>query len=469
MDGDTDLLLTMETMGNSSLVLYSKREIALSMQVPALSRPALVSVTSNLHVSALINLNFTPTLLIYTQNGFFPVTLSAFLDPTCENGPIFPLSEPHSAASIDLNGDCLSDLFLTVCDSQGNRYFQVLLNAKNGNYCLVLTEKVGNSTGQVTFADVNKDGKADLLFPVGNDRIHILFNSNSASHTCEFDENALRNFTLLDLNSEISTEWKEILDLPLEMYPGTEDFPATIRLSDMDLDGYPDLLVTLQGENGPEVVYFHNTNGRVFDIDSNAEYEKIRETGGEIGGFFDLDENGVMDVLVTWRNDSGVRVRSYYNNLVEDTFHIKAVMRDGSSYSAYPGAVFTYTVTDMDMNSLYYRCTQLPLTAWFSLSPPFCLAGTGRTVTYIENLYAALPLAEHSSRMWTPIIPNSDLSVVPSAHSTEDWELLLFANPSRYLVPIIATSLSLLALLGAFILWRYGKERKMDRVRHRLS
>ena len=465
LDGETELLITTRSGQGCLLQLYQGVTPVFALPISAGSRPALLSVNSHLQVDVLINLNSVPTVLIYSGKGFNQVPLQAFADPNCLQGPILPLSEPHSAAAIDLNGDCLSDLFLTVVDAEGNLYFQVWLNAKNSKYCLVLSEKPPMSTGQVAFADVNRDGREDLVFPVGTDQIHVLLNSNSASHVCAFDGEHLTNFTLSDLGALTSTDLKKIITLPAPIDTGSPDFPPTLRLADMDLDGFPDLLVTLSEIEGSEVIFFHNIDGGSFSPDSSTEFEKVHNSSGLIGAFFDLDENGILDILMTAETEEGLAVYSFYNNLVEDTFHLKAVMRDGTSSCAFPGAVFTFTVTDMDMNSLYYRCTQQPQSAWFALLPPFCISGTGRTVTYVEDFYAALPLADHSSRMWTPIIPNSDLLVLPSSASTEDWKLELFANPSHFLVPCIITSLSVLALLGAFIIWRYGRERKKDRHR----
>lgn len=468
LDGETELLLTTESEEGSFLQLYQGVKLAFSLPIAPGSRPAVMGINSQLQVDVLVNLPTGLTVLIYSENAFKQVPFSAFADPSCLQSPFFPLSEPHSAAAIDLNGDCLADLFLTVGDLEGNTYFQVWLNAKNSKYCLVFSEKAPLEAGQVAFGDVNRDGREDLVFPVGREQVHVLFNANSASHVCEFDGN-LSNFTLMDLGAMTNTDLKEILTLPAPIYPGSLDFPPTLRLGDLDLDGFPDLLVTLDEVDGPEVLFFHNIEGRSFAPDASSEFAKIHNSSGLVGAFFDLDENGVLDILLTAQNESSLSVLSFYNNLVEDTFHLKAVMRDGTSTSAFPGAVFTYTVTDMDMNSLYYRCTQQPQSAWFALLPPFCLAGTGRTVSYVEDFYAALPLPEHSSRMWTPIIPNSDLLVLPSSGNTEDWKLQLFANPSHFLIPCIASSLSVLLLLGTFIVWRYGKERKEDRARHRFA
>lgn len=411
------------------------------------------------------------SVLVNNGASFVETSLSAFSDPDCVQGPFLPLSSPHSTAFVDLNGDCLADLFLTVVDPLGTLFFQVWLNGKNQKYCLVYHEQAPDGAGQVSFADVDRNGMDDLVFPVGEDQIFVIFNDNSQSVNCKFRPESFEHFRLPDLNGLDSTDNKTIVTLSANysLSKGEPDFPATLQLADMDLDGFPDLLAPLYDVEAQHtaMVFFANRerdSRRTFVSSGQTEYHKVRELNSLGGAFFDLNENSIMDILVTILTENKtLAVASFYNNLVADTFHLKAIMADGDNfYGCFPGAVFTFDVTDLDMNQINRRCSQQPLTAWFALQPPYCLAGTGRTVSYIENFNAAVPFAKHSSRMWTPIIPNSDLIVLPTRDNTDDWRLELFANPSDSLLYVIASNLVVLAVLGAFIIWRLHKEKQRD-------
>ena len=58
---------------------------------------------------------------------------------------------------MDLNKDCLADIFLTTADQTGV-YFEVWLNNNDGDYCLVLKELAPTGAGMVSFADIDKNG-----------------------------------------------------------------------------------------------------------------------------------------------------------------------------------------------------------------------------------------------------------------------------------------------------------------------
>lgn len=80
------------------------------------------------------------------------------------------ISNPHSNAVVDLNGDCLADLFL-VCDEQGtsNKFFQIYLNVPSptsSSPALQLAQlgRLPAGVQTVTFADMDRDGTLDMVF-----------------------------------------------------------------------------------------------------------------------------------------------------------------------------------------------------------------------------------------------------------------------------------------------------------------
>jgi hypothetical protein len=59
------------------------------------------------------------------------------------------LSVPHTAAMIDFDGDCLSDLFVTVTDAlTGRNYYEIYLRREQeqGSGALTLDEDSANQT-----------------------------------------------------------------------------------------------------------------------------------------------------------------------------------------------------------------------------------------------------------------------------------------------------------------------------------
>ena len=76
---------------------------------------------------------------------------------------------PHSNAFIDLDGDCLADLFL-VCEDPSDAQrlsYQIWVNAKEAGFKLAQSGPLphGTAPGAVTFADMDRDGTMDMVFP----------------------------------------------------------------------------------------------------------------------------------------------------------------------------------------------------------------------------------------------------------------------------------------------------------------
>lgn len=104
--------------------------------------------------------------------------------------PACKLANPHSSAFVDLNGDCLADLFL-VC-SEGSFLsskltYQIWTAVKpdskgNGSgFQLASTGQLPAGTGALSFGDVDRDGTIDVIFPTcdgsgDNCFINIAFN-----------------------------------------------------------------------------------------------------------------------------------------------------------------------------------------------------------------------------------------------------------------------------------------------------
>lgn len=88
------------------------------------------------------------------------------------------LTDPHSSAFIDLDGDCIADLFLVCAPEAGqsrNRY-QIwtgspspatandTASSSTAGFTLSKSGNLPTGAGPLTFADMNRDGTIDVLF-----------------------------------------------------------------------------------------------------------------------------------------------------------------------------------------------------------------------------------------------------------------------------------------------------------------
>lgn len=91
------------------------------------------------------------------------------------------LTNPHSNAIVDLDGDCLAgidadpsynftltqptDVFLICDDGKGRKTYQIWINKKDQGFLLSQEGTLPPGTQAISFADVDRDGTIDLIFP----------------------------------------------------------------------------------------------------------------------------------------------------------------------------------------------------------------------------------------------------------------------------------------------------------------
>jgi len=93
------------------------------------------------------------------------------------------------------------------------------------------------------------------------------------------------------------------------------------------------------------------------------------------------------------------------------------------------------------------------------LEYPFVFIGLDRTNNYIANLHIGMPFnGRDHVKMWTPIIPNSQLLFYPNL-STSKWILDVFVKPTSNAVYVVIATAIILVLLGLVIVYYHYKEK----------
>ena len=131
--------------------------------------------------------------------------------------------------------------------------------------------------------------------------------------------------------------------------------------------------------------------------------------------FIDVDEDGRLDYLIQNTENGVPSLKLVYNNIVSDSFFIKALMLNSvqtKSDNIYGdnsiGVSFRFVVTDLDDKKYVLVGSQVYQSQYLSLQLPYSFIGIGRSNNYVETFFAATSIkGELSQRMWTPIIPNS--------------------------------------------------------------
>uniref|UniRef100_A0A224Z258 Integrin alpha FG-GAP repeat containing protein 1 n=1 Tax=Rhipicephalus zambeziensis TaxID=60191 RepID=A0A224Z258_9ACAR len=393
------------------------------------------------------------------------------------------LSKPHSNSFVDLNDDMTADLMLTAHSSMEVWYW------------------VGNSTfhgpnkreypsdaavkGQSLFVDVDADGDMEHVMPVclgsadcKRSAIVVLNGSQWVTWFESFQDSA-------------NNTWKFHVD---EGQPADVAMPVALRSADVDMDGYPDFLAILEGKlpdqkkavtratlllnvHCPSCPYGRNlvpywNYGALANFDS-----------AKLAAFFDIDEDGHMDILLTnGTRQNGFHTYALRNQFSDDACFIKVLALSGLCYYdcpqghlAYgtnqPGPLVRYRIITSSGYPQESCASQLYQSAHYALQLPYSVFGLGQSPNFVDVLTVALAnneSVEHLSvhHQWTQIIPNSQMVVIPyPVNDPPSWVNKLFVTPGRQVlltfIALAGTCVFIVLIIGTLHWLEKREDRRM--------
>lgn len=388
-----------------------------------------------------------------------------------------------------------------------------------------------------TISDINRDGMLDLVFPITSrfPRLLIVYNLLNIESRYDWqsdycskhnsEDNPLTaifriltnidNTSSLEIKNDMDNNYKNVVvtiyeeenqifyndnlneytdsksvDLSLK---GTNN--AIIRIGDVNSDSYPDISFVLYNTKTKQskAYVFLNCYLSVEDIDNvdsiykrtflsecdgkSLDLSKTLNNNVDSISYFDLDDNGQLDLLIVKKDYDITNARynynltGYFNNYIYDSFFLKSILtRYKNIYvSNSIGTSYRYIATNLIGTRRMDVSFQNAQIVGYTLSLPFAFIGIGRSNNYIENFHVISSSAGHVSKynydIFTPIIPNSQLLISENYKEYDNklnWNLELIVNPiSKLLLLIIVIGAILLILLGA-IIYLHRQEVKED-------
>ncbi|KAF9410987.1 hypothetical protein HW555_010119 [Spodoptera exigua] len=379
---------------------------------------------------------------------------------------------PHSHSFLDVNEDDAADLLVTTTTNVEVWLNDELEGFKFSNSIELL---VGHPTiyGQALFLDVALSGQFFLVIPVCYDfqclNSTILIYDNQEWHDLQ-----------VDFNDGKGTLWRFVPPRD-EIYLDT----ITMRSGDYNMDGYPDILMTLSPVNSNETRAFllHNIPcnlpGCKFYRTFEVQWDKFDSFGKDVimATFYDFYMDGVLDIIYVKKNVTTLKhtMHSFRNELEYDTNFIKVIVVTGltneklpvNNRTLYnrkvtfgtnlPGPKIGYNTWSQEGTYRTGVCAQLSQSAYFSLQLPYSIFGLDRTPNFVDTLNVGL---SGFSKSWTQIIPNSQIVVIPAPPSDpSQWKAQLFVTPSKVILKSVFVLTAIIVIITGCVLYLHWKER----------
>ena len=227
----------------------------------------------------------------------------------------FPLGEgsgksfrrPHSNAFVDLNNDGNSDILVTTESgfemwenkgTLGQPHFELHQNHVEAPSCDGPTGSKGPCVGQSVFGDFDLDGRLDMVFPVCQDgcKTGVLYWSPLAD-LWKAKKSSPSPFLVIPLDLKENYEYDPTAP-DSDFYPGMSP-----RMGDINLDGYPDLLLRVKNKKTDKKQTHLLLNIEANDSPANQRGLAIQPqvmadlNDTVMAAFYDLYEDGTNDVI----------------------------------------------------------------------------------------------------------------------------------------------------------------------------
>ncbi|KAH9503004.1 T-cell immunomodulatory protein [Bulinus truncatus] len=397
-----------------------------------------------------------------------------------------PLKIPHSSAFLDLDGDLNADLCVVSEDNQVV-IFEFWLN-KDGNLTWMYNISAPPElkiVGQASFVDFNANHEINIVLPGCLDesckKSEIFVWSYNASSQKATDG------IWYNLNVEFqSSDNEKDTSFPINIKPTSWlQLPIMLRFGDFNLDGYPDAIAILsdsKSSNNKSAFILYNEPCKVcqgFSRTLSIDFRyPLAKKSPALVAFYDLMENGVLDILLTEVNDDGtIVIRAIEQDFTGDASFLKVLVVSGLCKDNCPNGHNPYGVNQVGPTAKFISTTptgndqicvasQLTQSAYFSLQLPFMLFGLGQTPNFVDELKIGIPSAGSGSRShsWSTIIPNSQVIVIPyPINNPESWKHELYVTPSRLVLLTGASLLGTCAFIAAIVGLLHWRERIEDK------
>ncbi|EGT56692.1 CBN-TAG-256 protein [Caenorhabditis brenneri] len=386
------------------------------------------------------------------------------------------LGMPH--LFVDLNSDLIADIVFMTKETDGSLAMMVWQHTKIGWQYKEWIPKL--AAAQYAFVaapvvmDFDSDGELDILVPICR----------------EADCSHITQMASWSMKKSWGTVACDLQDYIVKKDPFSL---VVFRVGEFSLDSFPDITAIVQSRPNarPAVKVIENgecknceKNGtRRFDI-RKIEFIQPRNLSLgyiKMGTFFDLLEDGSLDLLVEYEYNNQTRFGFIYCPDKGDTTFLKVQVFTGvcsdnrcnpksneiGSSISWTGACASFSMTDGWGGSTQSVACQVPASSHRALYLPFLLYGLGRSPNFVDELNIAIPKYSDRKDDWKhslkQIVPNSRIIVLPPSDQYPHWTSRLYVTPSALIVQSLAVIALVCCMLLMVVVFLHYREKKEDR------
>jgi len=327
-----------------------------------------------------------------------------------------------------MDGDCINDLIIMseeitienhnkTSNSKKTRHLEIwrgIIHNNSIKYCLTTSSlyNLSNNLGMFSLADIDRNGSLDIVFPVLESPPKVLIAYNKfhiksdwtedfcATHIKLYNTAVPLLFDDLIVNKNSATIQTHLVsDSDKEAFYEDMLVKPLIRFGDINSDSYPDFILTLINKENfiQSLKIFYNfelkynnkgTGIRAYSL--NNTYVNINVNNSIYSSFFDIDEDGKLDIIIVYKeNENLYNTLGLFNTNIYDCYYLKSLILKEKkiNFANNIGVSLRYVCADVDGTRRMDLSIQAAQLNQISLNLPYAFIGVGRSNNYIENFH----------------------------------------------------------------------------------
>ena len=408
------------------------------------------------------------------------------------------ISLKGGVAFVDLSGNCIPDIVLSH-EEGTKRIIEVYSSDRNeGEDVYKLTDEIilDNKDNYGAFAitninDEKSEDKApslDLLIPlINSNKVMILKNQQKTDYSwsktyCDDNYN-----TIVGKLFNNDTSQAEFSNLTIDGVDNSRvkldsNYTTIIRIGDFLGTSNPGILVKQNiydesnNYNYSQISLFQRVDGDFkyytgIKLEDN-EKTKIKEDSIKMGLFFDIDEAGILSLIISTNQNKTY----FFFNFKSSIYFIKSkLMNDKKKfYDVNLGSTYRYIVTNKAGDRHMDVSFQMAQTSDMNIPLPYSFAGLDDTNNYVEyfgtisgNYLPKATFVDSTSQNWkqnTPIIPNTQMMISKYYNDKGDveWNVDLIVQPMEEIWLFLLLVIIVLLIVLGIIIYLHVKELKEE-------